>query len=115
MSCGAPYVVFMVPDFRGLRKSTRDRTSKRSLKPSDRKGFDNIKSSQQFDKQDASTPDGEADHPATTLAKQRRNKKKRSKRVSKYIVETLSDFLALWPHRFDYITETKKATGTKPE
>ncbi|MEO1637569.1 MAG: hypothetical protein AAFS04_21130, partial [Cyanobacteria bacterium J06631_9] len=52
----------MVPDFHGLRKQSRDRTSSRSLKPSDRKGFDNLKSSQQFTKQSVSKPSGEADH-----------------------------------------------------
>ena len=52
----------MVPDFSQLRKQPRDRTSARSLKPFDRKGFDNLKSFQQFTKQDASIPDGEVDH-----------------------------------------------------
>ncbi|MEO0707635.1 MAG: hypothetical protein AAF050_18480 [Cyanobacteria bacterium J06649_5] len=105
----------MVPDFSQLRKQPRDRTDKRSLKPSDHKGFDNLKSSQQFDKQSASTPDSEADHPATASAKPRRKKKKRSKGVSKYIVETLDEFLALWPHRFDYIYAPHPDPGTKPE
>jgi hypothetical protein len=52
----------MVPDFHGFRKQLRDRTSERSLKPFDRKGFDNLKNSQQFAKQSPSNPSGEADH-----------------------------------------------------
>ncbi|MEO1182401.1 MAG: hypothetical protein AAFX51_16480, partial [Cyanobacteria bacterium J06636_28] len=52
----------MVPDFHGLRKQSCDRSSSRSLKPSDRKGFVNLKSSQQFTKQSVSKPSGEADH-----------------------------------------------------
>ena len=91
------------------------RTSARSLKPSDHEGSDNLKSSQQFDKQSASTSSSEADHNVTTLSKPRRRKKKRSKGVSKYIVETLSDFLALWPHRFDYLYAPHPDPGTKPE
>ena len=105
----------MVPDFSQLRKQPRDRTSKRSLKPSRSKGFGNLKSSQQFNKQGTSTPDGEADHPDKTSAKPRRKKKKRSRRVSKYIVETLDEFLALWPNRFDYIYAPHPDPGTKPE
>ena len=62
MSCGVPYVDFMLPDFSQLRKQPRDRTSSRSLTPSDRKGFDNLKSSQQFTKQSVSKPFGEVDH-----------------------------------------------------
>ncbi len=46
----------MVPDFSHLRKQPRDRTSQRSLKPSDRKGFDNVKSFQQFHQNCAHTP-----------------------------------------------------------
>ncbi|MEM9947125.1 MAG: hypothetical protein AAF810_13790 [Cyanobacteria bacterium P01_D01_bin.36] len=105
----------MVPDFSQLRKQPRDRTSKRSLKPSEHKGFNTLKSSQQFDKQAVSTPSGEADHNTTAPSKPRRRKKKRAKSVSKYIVETLSDFLALWPHRFDFLYAPHPDPGTKPE
>ena len=105
----------MLPDFSHLRKQQRDRISKRSLKPSDRKGFDNPKSSQQFDKQSASIPSDKADRGATAPLRPRRRKKKRSKGVSQYIVETLSDFLALWPHRFDYLYAPHPDPGTKPE
>ncbi|NJM99872.1 MAG: hypothetical protein HC800_24485, partial [Phormidesmis sp. RL_2_1] len=105
----------MVPDFSQLRQQSRDRTSERSLKPSDRKGFDNLKSSQQFTKHSASTPYSEADHPSTTPAKPRRRTKKRDKGVAQYIVETLSDFLALWPHRYDYLYAPHPDPGTKPE
>ena len=52
----------MVPDFSQLRKQLRDRASQRSFKPSDRQGSDNLKNSQQFNKQAASNPSGEADH-----------------------------------------------------
>ena len=105
----------MLPDFSRLRKGERDRSSKRSLKSSDRRGFDRLKSFQQFNKQDASTPNGEADCPPTTPKKPHRRKKKRSKRRSKYVVETLSDFLALFPHRYDYIYAPHPDPDTKPE
>ena len=105
----------MVPDFSQLRKQPRDRSSKRSLKPSDRRGFDHLKSSQQFNKQDTSPPDAEAACPPIPPQKPRRRKKKRSKRRSKYVVETLSDFLALFPHRFDFIYAPHPDPGTKPE
>lgn len=105
----------MVPDFSQFRKSQRDRTAKRSLQPSNHKGFANLKNSQPFDKQSTSTPSSGADHDSTTPAKPRHRKKKRSKGGSKYIVETLSDFLALWPHRFDYLYSPHPSPGTKPE
>ena len=44
----------MLPDFSPLRKQQRDRSSSRSSNPSESKGFDNSKSSQQFNKQNAS-------------------------------------------------------------
>ncbi|MFK8186368.1 MAG: hypothetical protein AB8B99_23580, partial [Phormidesmis sp.] len=57
----------MLPDFNGLRKQSCDRVSQRSFKPSDRKGFQTLKSSQQIDKQRAATSLSEADHPFFAL------------------------------------------------
>ena len=105
----------MVPDFSQLRKQPCDRNTKRSLEPSDREGSKDLKSSQQFNKQYPSTPDDEANHPSTAPAKPRRRKKRRSKGISKYIVETLSNFLTLWPHRYDYIYAPHPDPDTKPE
>lgn len=112
----------MIPDFSQLRKQQRDieawqghHTSKRSLKSSDRKGFDHLKSSQQFDKKSTSISTGEANHDTTTPSKPQPRKKKRSKGISKYVVETLNDFLALWPHRFDYLYAPHPDPATKPD
>ncbi|MEO1348024.1 MAG: plasmid replication protein, CyRepA1 family [Cyanobacteria bacterium J06635_15] len=46
----------MLPDFSQLRKQPCDRTSTRSLKPSNHKGFSNVKSFQQFHQSCAHTP-----------------------------------------------------------
>ena len=46
----------MLPDFSPLRKQPRDRSDQRSLKPLNRKGFDNVKSFQQFHQNCAHTP-----------------------------------------------------------
>ena len=104
----------MLPDFSQLCRQQRDRSSKRSLNPSARKGFNNQKSSQQFDKQAASNPTDKAARKAAPK-KPRRRKKKRPKAVSQYIVETLSDFLAIFEHRYDYIFAPHPDPGTKPE
>ena len=61
-ACGARTFDFMVPDFRGLRKSSCDRTSARSSKPSTDEGFANSQSSQQFNKQSALTSVAKANH-----------------------------------------------------
>ncbi|MEL6159912.1 MAG: hypothetical protein AAFR18_11890 [Cyanobacteria bacterium J06627_32] len=56
----------MVPDFARLRRQSCDRASLRSLKPSDHKGFDSLKSFQQFDTSHPNPPTssqvGEIDH-----------------------------------------------------
>ena len=100
MSCGAPYVVFMVPDFSQLRKQPRDRTSSRSTDPSGRKDSNPLRGSQQFNK------------PAV---KPRRSKKKRIGPVSNYVIEHDDSFLALWPNRFDYLYAPHPDPGTKPD
>ncbi|MGB3768521.1 MAG: hypothetical protein WA947_18335 [Phormidesmis sp.] len=41
-------------------------------------------------------------------------RKKRAKLVSQYVQETLDDYLALWPHRFDYIHAPHPDPGEKP-
>ena len=46
----------MLPDFSPLRQQPLDRISKRSLKPSNHRGFDNVKSFQQFHQSCAHTP-----------------------------------------------------------
>ena len=99
-ACGHPCVNFMVPDFRELRSQSHDRKETRSTDSPNHKGFNTSKSSQQFDK------------PAS---KPRRRKKKPPKPVSQYIVETLSPFLALWTHRFDYLYAPHPDPGTKPD
>ncbi|MFK8184806.1 MAG: hypothetical protein AB8B99_15650 [Phormidesmis sp.] len=105
----------MVPDFSRLRQQHSDRTSKQSLQPSSHKDLDHLRSSQQIDKQDASTLDSEENHASAKPTKPRRKRKKRAKGVSKYIVEALSGFLSLWPHRFDYIYAPHPDPGAKPE
>ena len=52
----------MIPDFDRLRKQPQDHISKRSIDPSDSKGFDNLKGSQQFDKQSVLSPSDQSEH-----------------------------------------------------
>ena len=101
----------MVPDFSQLRKQERDRNlsqgqcdTAQSAKPSDSQGADHLKSSQQFNKPPTSSP-----------AKRRRHRKKKPKGISSYIQEACDDFLALWPHRFDYLFAPHPDPGTKPD
>ncbi|MGB3790169.1 MAG: hypothetical protein WA949_19325 [Phormidesmis sp.] len=114
-ACGHPYVDFMVPDFSQLRKQPRDHTSERSTNVSDRKGFNKLKRSQQFNKQSDSTTARETDHNNSSASKPNRRKKKRSKPVSQYVIEYDDNFLALWPHRFDYLYAPHPDPGTKPD
>lgn len=57
-----PYVYFMLPDFSGLYKQSRDRTLQRSLKPSNHKGSDNQKTFQLFPKHSEQRPQGKINH-----------------------------------------------------
>ena len=98
----------MLPDFHGLCKQSDNSTDSRSLKPVSGRGFSQPQSfHQKSQKCDRSTKEG---HRTP-----KKKKKKRSKGGSKFIVETLSEFLALWPHRFDYIYAPHPDPGTKPE
>ena len=56
MSCGLPYVDFMVPDFDRLRQQPCDRNSSRSVKASPRKDFTPKIIFQQFDTKPAHLP-----------------------------------------------------------
>ena len=98
----------MLPDFHGLCKQSDNSTDSRSLKPVSGKGFSQPQSfHQKSQKCDREACQGQR--------KPKKKKKKRSKGGSKYIVETLDEFLALWPHRFDYIYAPHPDPGTKPE
>ncbi|MFK8185350.1 MAG: hypothetical protein AB8B99_18400 [Phormidesmis sp.] len=105
----------MLPDFHGLRKQSCDRDSQRSVNPSHNKGFEKSNSSQHFDKHSRTTANGEANHSDSPATKPRRCRKKRTNGVSQYVIESLSEFLALWPHRYDYIYATHPDPATKPE
>ncbi|MGB3790335.1 MAG: hypothetical protein WA949_20165 [Phormidesmis sp.] len=57
----------MVPDFSHLRKQQSNSAAAQSLKPSDRGGLDNLKSSQQFDKHSALSTLSQTEHDFFTL------------------------------------------------
>ena len=90
----------MLPDLTSFRQHSDDIENDHSLeqpgskRPSKSKGFD--KPAKKRDR---------TQYP---------KKKKRPKPVSQYVVETLSDFLALWPHRYDYLYSPHPDPGTKP-
>ena len=90
----------MLPDFRGLRQQSQDRDNLRSSERKSDNGFSHPQSSRQSSQKRGRTP--------------KPKKKKRRKRTSEYIVESLNDFLALFPHRFDYIYSPHPDPGTKP-
>ena len=106
----------MLPDFSSPDKGVCDRTSKKATQSNVGKGFTPPKSSQQFNKQNCLLPSSEAEHRSTTPSKPRsKRKKKHSKGVCQYIVETLSSFLSLWDHRYDYLYSPHPDPGTKPD
>ena len=80
----------MLPDSHELRQQPCDRTPCDPLKPTASNGSSQKRS---FCK------------PA----------KKQSAPPSSYVQETLNAFLALWPHRYDYLYAPHPDPGTKPE
>ena len=100
----------MVPDLNSFQQQSEDRThtcsqkrahSKRSRAP---KGFDKHRK-----KGDGEAFQGDrASHP-------KKKKRTRSTKFSKYIVETLSAYLGLWNHRYDYIFAPHPDPNAKPD
>lgn len=90
----------MLPDLTSFRQHSDDIENDHSLeqpgskRPSKSKGFDKLA------KKRDRTP-----YP---------KKKKRTKRIGQYIVETLDSFRSLWLHRFDYIYAPHPDPDTKP-
>ena len=91
----------MLPDFRGLRKQPCDRTSSQSLKPSPGKPFAKVKNSHKF-----------SDVPKNAA---KSAQKKQSSSAFTYVPEALDDFLALWPHRYDFLYAPHPDPGQKPD
>ena len=91
----------MLPDFNSFRQQSDDRADDRSL--------------EQANSEPSSKPKG-FDKPVQKRSRTpKKRKKKRSARKPKFVVETLSDFLKLWPHRFDYLYSPHPDPGTKPD
>ena len=101
------YLTIMLPDFNSFRQQSKDTANARSLEQTNRERSSKSKG---FDKP-AKKCDGQACQGQRTPYPK---EKKRPKPVSRYIIETLNDFLALWPHRYDYIYAPHPDPGTKP-
>ena len=95
------HVVIMIPDFSGLRQQSSNRDDIRSLEHKSDRRFSLSQSFQQFDKKRDRT---------TKLAS-----RKQSGKAFTYVPEALDDFLALWPHRYDFLYAPHPDPGQKPD
>ena len=102
------HVLTMLPDFRELRQQARNNSDLPTLKRKANQPFSKVENSRKTGKK----------RDRTTARKDRvsrSTKKKRSVPVPSYVVEYDDDFLALWPHRFDYLYASHPDPGTKPD
>ena len=95
------HVVIMIPDFSGLRQQSSNRDDIRSLEHKSDNRFSLSQSFQQLDKKRDRT---------TKLAS-----RKQSGKAFTYVPEALDDFLALWPHRYDFLYAPHPDPGQKPD
>ena len=98
------HIWLMLPDFSGLRQQSSDSTDLRSLEHRSDNGSSCSQSSQQFDKKRGRTSVHDPIHVFN----------KQPAPPSSYVKETLNEFLALWPHRFNYIHAPHPDPGDKP-
>ena len=91
----------MLPDFSGLLPQPSDEDDLRSLEHRSDRRFNLSQSCQQFETKRDRT---------TKLAP-----KKQSPEAFTYVPEALDDFLALWPHRYDFIYAPHPDPGQKPD
>jgi hypothetical protein len=91
----------MLPDFQGLQQQSCDRTDHQSLKLRSNKPSSESRSFHQGS-------DGGDRAPKSAP-------KKKSSKAFTYVPEALDDFLALWPHRYDFIQAPHPDPGQKPD
>ena len=97
----------MLPDSEGLCQQAHNRDDLRSLEHRSDKVSSDPQSFDKFPNEcDRAACEGKREACST--------RKKRAKLVSQYVQETLDDYLALWPHRFDYIHAPHPDPGEKP-
>jgi hypothetical protein len=94
----------MLPDFQRLRQPSSSRPDFRSLEHRSDNDFSHLKS---FNERDGE--DSQRNRAAKSAPKQT------TKKAFTYVPEAQDDFLALWPHRFDYLFAPHPDPGSKPD
>jgi hypothetical protein len=91
----------MLPDFQGLRQPPCDRTNSDPLKPRSNTPSSQSRSFNKFSELQTNSA-----QPTP---------KKRTANAFTYVPEALDNFLALWPHRFDFLYAPHPLPGQKPD